>query len=92
MAKDSLFRISLQGFNKQDVLDYIENLNVRYNKQTKELEGEIDELNKQLEMLPELLKAKENYDKLKEENEILLKEKNDLEEALKAQTLTFQVL
>ena len=86
MAKDSLFRICLQGFNKQDVLDYIENLNVRYNKQTKELEGEIDELNKQLEMLPELLKAKENYDKLKEENEILLKEKNDLEEALKAQT------
>ena len=86
MAKDSLFRISLQGFNKQDVLDYIENLNVRYNKQTKEFEGEIDELNKQLEMLPELLKAKENYDKLKEENEILLKEKNDLEEALKAQT------
>ena len=86
MAKDSLFRTSLQGFNKQDVLDYIENLNVRYNKQSEVLEGEILELKKELEKLPELIRAKESYDKLKEENELLLKEKNDLDQALKAQS------
>ena len=85
MAKDSLFRTSLQGFNKQDVTDYIDNLNIRYNKQTDELEDEITALKKELEAMPELIRAKEDYDKLKEENELLQKEKNDLADALKAQ-------
>ena len=86
MAKDSLFRTIIQGFNKQDVLDYIENLDIRYTKHTGELEEEIDSLKKELDVIPSLLKAKEDYDKLVQEKELIEKEKNDLNEAMQAQS------
>ncbi len=85
MAKDSLFRTSLSGFNKQDVTQYIEELNISYNRQTQELEGEINSLKKELEVLPELIQEKEQNKKLCEENEALKKEISDLNEAIKAQ-------
>lgn len=90
MANESLFRTSLSGFNKQDVTNYIEELNVRYNKQTQELENEIKSLNKELDKMPSLLEAKEKYDKLKEEKESLAKEKKDLEEAMKEMAKTLE--
>ena len=85
MAKNSLFRNSLGGYNKNDVNRYIEELGVQYADRGNELEGEIKALKKELEVLPSLLEEKEKAQKLSSENELLKKEISDISEAIKAQ-------
>lgn len=85
MAKDALFRNSLGGYNKDDVNRYIEELAVQYADRGNELEGEIKELKKELEVLPSLVAEKEKAERLSAENEVLKKENADISEAIKAQ-------
>lgn len=59
MARDSLFRNSIGGYNKDDVNRYIEELGIQYTDRENELEGEIRELRKELEVLPSLIAEKE---------------------------------
>ena len=49
MAKNSLFRNSVGGYNKADVTAYIENLNIEFEKKIDEYEGEIRVLKQQIE-------------------------------------------
>lgn len=49
MGKNSLFRTSLFGYNKNDVTEYLDDLNVRYTKQGDELSGEIISLRGEFE-------------------------------------------
>ena len=85
MAKDALFRSSIGGYNKNDVNRYIEELGVQYTDRGNELEGEIRELKKELEVLPSLRAEKERAEKLSGEIEALKKENSDISEAIKAQ-------
>ncbi|MBO4950035.1 MAG: hypothetical protein J6E38_03350 [Clostridia bacterium] len=85
MAKDALFRSSIGGYNKNDVNRYIEELGVQYTERGDELEGEIKELKRELEVLPSLRAEKERAEKLSEELEVLKKENSDLSEAIAAQ-------
>lgn len=85
MAKDALFRNSLGGYNKDDVNRYIEELSVQYADRGSELESEIKELKKELEVLPSLMAEKEKAERLTAENEALKKENADISDAIKAQ-------
>ena len=85
MAKNALFRNSLGGYNKEDVQQYIDDLNVRFCDREDELEAEIKSLKKELEILPELKAEKQKAQELEKENELLKKENSDLSEAIKAQ-------
>jgi len=85
MAKESLFRTALQGFNKQDVLDYIEELSIKYKNEKEKAQNEIKSLKEELKEMPKLMEAKDSYDKLAQEKAALEKENADLNEAVKAQ-------
>lgn len=88
MAKESLFRTSLNGFNKQDVTNYIEDLNIKYKRQSEQSQDEIKLLKKELEVVPQLLEEKGKTDELKAEIQLLKKENSDLNEAIKAQGIS----
>lgn len=85
MSKNSLFRNSLGGYNKDDVQRYIDDLNVRFTEREDELEAQIKALKKELEILPALKAEKEKAEKLEKELEILKKENSDLSDAIAAQ-------
>ena len=85
MAKDTLFRNSISGYNKDDVNRYIEELNIQYNDRGDELESEIRQLKKELEVIPELQKEKQRADALASEIDVLKKENSDLSDAIGAQ-------
>ena len=59
MAKDSLFRTSFSGYNKDDVTAYIEDLNIQFNENSVLLENRIKALEKENSIIPTLLEAKE---------------------------------
>ncbi|MBQ8758257.1 MAG: hypothetical protein IJZ20_01025, partial [Clostridia bacterium] len=82
MAKDALFRNSLGGYNKDDVNRYIEELAVQYTDRENELEGEIKELKKELEVLPSLIAEKERAQILDTKLEDLKNEAKKLAEQL----------
>lgn len=81
MAKESLFRNSIGGYNKDDVNHYIEELGIQYTDRENELEGEIRELKKELEVLPSLIAEKKRAAEL----ETHLKEMNEAYEALQGE-------
>ena len=85
MAMESLFRTSLQGFNKQDVTNYIDELNVKYKKQMKEAQDEIRSMKKEVDKMPKLRAEIKKTDEYKAEAELLKKEIADLHAAIKAQ-------
>ena len=85
MAKDSLFSNSIGGYNKDDVRRYIDDLNIQFTDREAELEGEIKQLKKELEVLPALKQEKERAESLEKELEIMSKEKAGLSEAIVAQ-------
>ena len=85
MAKDALFRNSLGGYNKDDVNKYIEELNVQYTDRGNELETEIRQLRKELEVIPALKADAEKASFLSSEVESLKKETSDLSQAITAQ-------
>ena len=85
MSKNSLFRNSLSGYNKDDVQRYIDDLNVRFTEREDELEAQIKSLKKELEILPELKAEKEKAQKLEKELDVLKKENSDLSCAIAAQ-------
>lgn len=85
MAKDALFRTGIGGYNKDDVNRYIEELGIQFTEREDELEGEIKELKRELEVLPSLRAEKERAEKLSEELEALKKENADISEAIRAQ-------
>lgn len=85
MAKDALFRNSIGGYNKDDVKRYIDDLNIQFTDREGELEAEIKQLKKELEVVPELKKEKERAELLSNELSALKKENEDLSEAIKAQ-------
>ena len=82
VAKDALFRNSLGGYNKDDVNRYIEELAVQYTDRENELEGEIKELKKELEVLPSLIAEKERAQILDTKLEDLKNEAKKLAEQL----------
>lgn len=84
MAKQKLFKSAFRGYNKKDVMTYIENLDIQAVNTKKELEGKIRELESQLEVLPQLKKDKQAYDELIIKHASLEKEKQDLESAVTA--------
>lgn len=84
MAKNSLFRSGLGGYNKNDVNRYIEELGIQFTEKENELESEIKELKKELEVLPSLKAEKEKAIQLTSEVELLKKENNDISDAIKS--------
>ena len=84
MAKQKLFKSAFRGYNKKDVMAYIENLDIQAVNAKQELEGKIRELESALEILPSLQKDKETLDDLLIKYQDLEKEKKDLESAVTA--------
>lgn len=83
VAKNSLFRNSLGGYNKNDVNRYIDELGIRFSDRNDELEGEIKQLKKELEALPGLISEKEKADR---EISDLRAQKENLTELLEEKT------
>lgn len=79
------------GFNKKQVLSYLDDVHAEFNEKSNELQKEIDELNKQCDALKDdcnqLTEAVNNKDEknknLEKKMAILLEEKNTVEENLK---------
>ena len=84
MAKQKLFKSAFRGYNKKDVLSYIETLDIQAVNTRQELEGKIRELESTLEILPGLQKDKQTLDELIIKHRSLEKEKLDLESAVTA--------
>lgn len=82
LAKEKLFNSSFMGYSKDDVMKYIENMDIQYSDAKAELEGEIKELKSENEQLKAENAANET---LKRDYELLKAEKDSLEEAIKAQ-------
>ena len=82
MAKDSLFRNALNGYNKDDVTGYIENLNIQFNEHSCILENKIKELEKENRVIPALMEAKELCPVLSKENDELKEQVQKLSDEL----------
>jgi len=80
MPNDKLFRSAIGGYNKDDVIKYIEDLNIRSTQTKEELEGEIRTLKAQLSELEELREIKTKYEELVVVHQQLLSEKDSLEQ------------
>ncbi len=85
MAKNTLFRNAIGGYNKDDVNAYIADLGVQYSDKENELLTEIKLLKQELEVLPALNAEKERAARLDEEVCALKKENADLTSAIEAQ-------
>ena len=80
MAANLNFRTALSGFNREDVVHYIEYMNAKFNTQLNQLTGEAQELRDKLSALAEIPDLSEEVAKLKAQ----------LEEAAQQQALLEQ--
>ncbi len=82
MAKQKLFKSAFRGYKKQEVMKYIEGMDIEAVKVRQELEGKIKVLESELSVLPELKEAKEKLLELEKEFDNVKSEKETLENTL----------
>ncbi len=82
MSNTKLFKSAISGYNKEEVMKYIQNMDIQFSDTKAVLEGEIRTLNKTIEDLNEKVAA---YETLTREIESLTLEKDSLQQAISAQ-------
>ena len=73
------FRSAFNGFNREDVVHYIEYINARHNAEVKQLKSELDLLQSQQKEIPDVSALEEELTALRRERAELLKKIEQLE-------------
>ena len=68
MSKNKTFRTALNGFNREDVVHYIEYINAQHNAQVNQLTAELEQLRNQSAAPAENPALQETVEQLREEN------------------------
>lgn len=92
MSNKKTFRSALNGFNREDVVHYIEYINAQHTAQVNQLTSELEQLRSAQQEVPAeqtedqeaLLAAQEENARLEAQVRVLLEEKTELEEQLQA--------
>lgn len=79
MTMPQNFRSAFNGFNREDVVHYIEYINARHNAEVKQLKSELDLLQSQQDEMPDVSALEAELAALREERDQLLKKIAQLE-------------
>ena len=88
MTMPQNFRSAFNGFNREDVVHYIEYINARHNAEVKQLKSELDLLQNQQVDIPDVSALEEELAALREERDQLLEKIAQLEEQATAPVAT----
>ena len=80
MSAPQNFRTSFNGFNREDVVHYIEYINARHNTEVNQLKAELDLLRNQQTDIPDVATLEEELASLRAERDALLAKVTKLEE------------
>ena len=84
MAAPQSFRSAFNGFNREDVVHYIEYINSRHNTEVNQLRSDLDALQTKLDAVTEAPDLTEELDTLRQERDALLEKVAQLEEQITA--------
>lgn len=92
MAVPQSFRSALNGFNREDVVHYIEYINAKHNTEVNQLRSDLESLQNQLNTVTEVPDLSEELEALRQERDALLETVAKLEEQITAPSEKEQAL
>lgn len=92
MAAPQSFRSAFNGFNREDVVHYIEYINSKHTTEVNQLKSDVDALQSKLSAVPETPDLTEELEALRRERDALLEKVSQLEDQIAAPTEKEQAL